>query len=147
MSKLAHCSVPISDTKIYPETYIRTDQVHCQICGSKKNAKLMLLCDVCNKGFHTFCIPMPLPRVPLGGWRCDIHKVTFLPILKQFKTWEKYCVLESRVYNMVYLMISCDHLYTCGADEFPQHGRVQWNWPYHTCQYFEENMQSDAVFI
>ena len=33
ISKIAHCSMPVSDTKICPETYVRTDQVHCQICG------------------------------------------------------------------------------------------------------------------
>ena len=35
VSQLAHCSVPIGDTKIYPHKFVRTDAVHCQICGGK----------------------------------------------------------------------------------------------------------------
>ena len=52
----------VMDTKVHPDTYVRTDAVHCQICGSKKDARLMLLC---NKGFHTFCLDQPLQAVRL----------------------------------------------------------------------------------
>ena len=76
VSQIAKCSLPISDTKVYPERYIRTDAVHCQICGSRRDPALMLLCDVCNKGFHTFCLEDPLEEVPRGTWKCDDHKVT-----------------------------------------------------------------------
>ena len=93
VSKLAHCSVPVSDTRIYPETFIRTDQVLCQICGSKRGAPRMLLCDICNKGFHTFCIEVPLPGVPLGKWQCDKHKVTFIHFfIQQIQMWLECCV-------------------------------------------------------
>ena len=30
----------------------------------------MLLCDGCNLGFHTFCLPEPLDEVPDGIWLC-----------------------------------------------------------------------------
>ena len=64
VSQLARCSVPISDMIIYPEKYVRTDAVHCNICGSRRDPALMLLCDVCNMGFHTFCLPVPMDEVP-----------------------------------------------------------------------------------
>ena len=40
--------------------------------GTKKF--LMLLCDVCNMGYHTFCLSVPLDRVPHIKWRCDVHR-------------------------------------------------------------------------
>ena len=76
VTQLAHCSVPIADTKLYPHKYIRTDAVHCQICGSRKGAPLMLLCNVCNHGFHTFCLDPPLSEVPDTQWQCATHQMT-----------------------------------------------------------------------
>lgn len=75
VEQLAHCSVPISDHKIYPEKFWRIETVHCQICGSRKNAAKMLLCDICNKGFHTYCLAEPLSEVPQQKWQCEKHKV------------------------------------------------------------------------
>ena len=79
VSKLAHCSVPVTDTNLYPETYIRTDKVHCQRCGLRKKAAIMLLCDVCNEGWHFTCLEAPLDKVHDHGWRCEKHKVQLLP--------------------------------------------------------------------
>lgn len=77
IAQLAHCSVPVADTNVYPETYVKTNAVHCQICGSRGDPAFMHLCDVCNKGFHTFCLKEPLDRVPRGVWTCETHEVTF----------------------------------------------------------------------
>ena len=79
VSKLAHCSVPVIDTNLYPETFVRTDKVHCQRCGTRKKAAIMLLCDVCNEGWHFTCLEVPLDKVPEFGWRCEKHKVHLLP--------------------------------------------------------------------
>ena len=76
VTQLAHCSVPIADTNLYPHKYVRTNAVHCQICGSRKKAALMLLCNVCNKGFHTYCLDPPLAEVPDFRWQCETHQVT-----------------------------------------------------------------------
>ena len=40
ISQLAHCSVPVADHKIYPEKFVMTDAVHCQICASSTHATL-----------------------------------------------------------------------------------------------------------
>lgn len=32
----------------------------------------MLVCDVCDKGFHTFCLTPVITRVPPNGWRCHV---------------------------------------------------------------------------
>ena len=75
VAQLAHCSVPVADRKIYPEKYWKTDTLHCQVRGSRRDPTLMLLCDPCNKGFHTFCLNAPLREVPLQKWQCERHKV------------------------------------------------------------------------
>ena len=75
VSQLAHCRVPISDHGAYPEKYKRTYAIHCQICRSRKHPALMLLCDVYDKGFHTFCLERSLREVPVESWRCTTHKV------------------------------------------------------------------------
>ena len=43
VSKLAYCTVPVLDTNLYPETFFRTYKVHCQRCGIRKKAAIMLL--------------------------------------------------------------------------------------------------------
>ena len=35
--------------------------------GSKRGAQVMLLCDACNKGFHIWCVDIPLSWVPIGN--------------------------------------------------------------------------------
>ena len=74
VSQIARCTVPISDTTLYPERYVRTLAVHCKICGSRNQEAKMLLCDVCNMGYHTFCLPVPLDRIPDVKWKCDVHR-------------------------------------------------------------------------
>ena len=74
VSKLAHCSVPVIDTNLYPETFVRTDKVHCQRCGNRKPFATMLLCDVCNEGWHISCLEVPLDKIPPRGWVCEKHK-------------------------------------------------------------------------
>ena len=56
------------------ERYVRTLAVHCKICGSRGQEAKMLLCDVCNMGYHTFCLPVPLDRIPDMRWKCDVHR-------------------------------------------------------------------------
>lgn len=46
------------------------EDIQCEICGETHQAPLMLLCDGCNRGFHTFCLVPPLPAVPEEAWHC-----------------------------------------------------------------------------
>ena len=79
IQQLAHCSVPVADHKIYPELFVSTDKVKCEICASRKKEAKMLLCDTCNKAFHMFCLDTPIHTIPRGKWYCPIHKVnTFI---------------------------------------------------------------------
>ncbi len=40
----------------------------CMLCGNGYDSNVLLLCDGCNKGFHTYCLN--LPAIPVGNWYC-----------------------------------------------------------------------------
>ena len=44
----------------------------CQVCGGSHDEHLMLLCDDCDKGYHTSCLTPPLLAVPEGEWLCPL---------------------------------------------------------------------------
>eukprot|EP00045_Choanoeca_perplexa_P017474 m.254270 g.254270 ORF g.254270 m.254270 type:complete len:1076 (+) comp17550_c0_seq1:706-3933(+) len=44
----------------------------CEECRIGDYATLMLLCDKCDRGFHTFCLEHPLESIPRGDWLCPI---------------------------------------------------------------------------
>jgi hypothetical protein len=47
------------------------DDVACQVCAGQHGAASMLLCDVCDRGFHIQCIGMRRQRPPAGDWYCS----------------------------------------------------------------------------
>ncbi|CAA6663352.1 unnamed protein product [Spirodela intermedia] len=42
----------------------------CEECGSGHAGEVLLLCDKCDRGFHTFCLRPILASVPNGAWFC-----------------------------------------------------------------------------
>ncbi|TXT12276.1 uncharacterized protein COLE_02686 [Cutaneotrichosporon oleaginosum] len=42
----------------------------CEICGLGNHAPKILLCDGCDRGFHTYCLDPPLASVPENEWFC-----------------------------------------------------------------------------
>ncbi|ESN91155.1 hypothetical protein HELRODRAFT_90399, partial [Helobdella robusta] len=45
-------------------------KVSCQICCSDDDEGQLLLCDMCDKGYHTYCIRPKLQSIPEGDWYC-----------------------------------------------------------------------------
>jgi hypothetical protein len=45
-------------------------KVYCQECHSAENENLLLLCDGCDKGTHTYCCKPKLTTIPKGDWYC-----------------------------------------------------------------------------
>ncbi|XP_069558573.1 bromodomain adjacent to zinc finger domain protein 2B-like isoform X2 [Brachyistius frenatus] len=45
-------------------------KVHCQLCQKGDNEELLLLCDGCDKGCHTYCHKPKITAVPDGDWFC-----------------------------------------------------------------------------
>ena len=42
----------------------------CQVCTNDEHDEKMLLCDGCDRGFHTFCLQPPLETIPKSDWYC-----------------------------------------------------------------------------
>ncbi|KAG8432359.1 hypothetical protein GDO86_016848 [Hymenochirus boettgeri] len=45
-------------------------KVFCQICRKGDNEELLLLCDGCDKGCHTYCHRPKITTIPEGDWFC-----------------------------------------------------------------------------
>ncbi|XP_066519299.1 bromodomain adjacent to zinc finger domain protein 2B [Hoplias malabaricus] len=45
-------------------------KVYCQICRKGDNEDLLLLCDGCDKGCHTYCHKPKISTIPEGDWYC-----------------------------------------------------------------------------
>ncbi|XP_065697627.1 bromodomain adjacent to zinc finger domain protein 2B isoform X2 [Patagioenas fasciata] len=45
-------------------------KVYCQICRKGDNEELLLLCDGCDKGCHTYCHRPRISTIPDGDWFC-----------------------------------------------------------------------------
>ncbi|XP_072321873.1 bromodomain adjacent to zinc finger domain protein 2B isoform X15 [Eucyclogobius newberryi] len=45
-------------------------KVYCQICKKGDNEDLLLLCDGCDKGCHTYCHKPKITTIPEGDWYC-----------------------------------------------------------------------------
>ena len=71
---VAHCPLPILDTRMYPGRFFRGAPKACRTCGSRKRGSKMVLCNVCQDGFHIWCLDQPLLQVPSGLWKCKLHK-------------------------------------------------------------------------
>jgi len=47
-----------------------SDDTQGQVCHSPFDEEKMLLCDMCNAGWHMDCLPPPLTTIPAGIWKC-----------------------------------------------------------------------------
>jgi hypothetical protein len=48
----------------------------CEKCKGGHLEERMIICDRCDKGWHTFCLSPPLESVPEGEWVCPTCVVT-----------------------------------------------------------------------
>ena len=42
----------------------------CSVCHYKHLGSQLLICDECNKEYHTYCVSPPLKQIPEGKWFC-----------------------------------------------------------------------------
>ena len=73
IKNIAHCPLPILDTKVYPERFYRGPSLHCRVCGRRNIGAKMMTCDICNHGYHIWCLDEPMLSVHDGEWRCPRH--------------------------------------------------------------------------
>lgn len=54
------------------------------LCRNPGEDTKMLVCDMCDKGYHTFCLQPAIDSLPTNGWRCKVRKPgTFSTILEE----------------------------------------------------------------
>jgi hypothetical protein len=72
MSQCAPCHLPGIDPSIDTRLADPTYDTLCEVCGSPHHtdSDVMLLCDVCDNGWHLKCLQPPLDAVPDGDWLC-----------------------------------------------------------------------------
>jgi hypothetical protein len=80
---MEHC-VPCHLPNMLGDTYaglvVPPEDHPCQVCRDHIHWDLMLLCDNCDAGWHTYCLSPPLDYVPDGKWicpDCEANGVTF----------------------------------------------------------------------
>jgi hypothetical protein len=42
------------------------------LCRSSGDDNKMLVCDICDKGYHFYCLKPPVVTVPKDGWKCEV---------------------------------------------------------------------------
>lgn len=47
------------------------DEYWCHVCGLDSDDEHTLICDGCNKGYHTYCLKPALKSVPKASWFCE----------------------------------------------------------------------------
>lgn len=50
--------------------WVCSDCKVCLACMRGDNEARIVMCDACDKAYHTYCLNPPLGSLPLGGWRC-----------------------------------------------------------------------------
>lgn len=46
----------------------------CETCSATGDEEKLLMCEACDRGYHTYCLNPPLEALPEGEWICDICK-------------------------------------------------------------------------
>jgi len=79
-SNCAPCHLAGIDPTIDPSVYRPAADFPCYICGLPDDEHIMLLCDSCGRGYHTYCLEPALDAVPDDPvWicpSCTSHGVT-----------------------------------------------------------------------
>ncbi|XP_057663920.1 bromodomain adjacent to zinc finger domain protein 2B isoform X2 [Diorhabda carinulata] len=76
-------------------------KANCQFCLSGDNEDKLLLCDGCDKGYHTYCFKPVMDTIPEGDWYCTecLNKAT----------GERNCIVCSKkTSNTGCKLVSCE---------------------------------------
>ncbi|VDP18998.1 unnamed protein product [Echinostoma caproni] len=66
----AHLQVAPPPVQQLPDEPPEMLDTQCEVCGLPNNEDQLLLCDHCDRGYHTYCLPNPLSSIPPGDWFC-----------------------------------------------------------------------------
>uniref|UniRef100_A0A9J7ZZ27 Remodeling and spacing factor 1 n=1 Tax=Cyprinus carpio carpio TaxID=630221 RepID=A0A9J7ZZ27_CYPCA len=88
----------------------------CKHCGLTNHPELILLCDMCDSGYHTACLRPPLMIIPDGEWFCPPcqHKLLCERLEEQLQNLDtalkKKERAERRRERLVYVGISVENI-------------------------------------
>ncbi|XP_057204741.1 remodeling and spacing factor 1 isoform X1 [Triplophysa rosa] len=88
----------------------------CKHCGLTNHPELILLCDLCDSGYHTACLRPPLMIIPDGEWFCPPcqHKLLCERLEEQLQNLDtalkKKERAERRRERLVYVGISVENI-------------------------------------
>ncbi|XP_044588570.1 bromodomain adjacent to zinc finger domain protein 2B isoform X2 [Cotesia glomerata] len=68
--KLRNRSVSLKATNQYNQLLTTSQSSNCQFCHSGDNEDQLLLCDGCDRGYHTYCFRPKMENIPDGDWYC-----------------------------------------------------------------------------
>lgn len=66
-AQLSLCTQLLAKSISWEKSIMR---VTCQICRKDDNEAELLLCDGCDKGYHTYCFKPKMENIPDGDWYC-----------------------------------------------------------------------------
>jgi hypothetical protein len=72
INSIAPCHLPHLDGTVDPELAMPPADLACEVCGFPDDDDVMLLCDNCNSGWHTYCLTPELEQLPpeKEPWLC-----------------------------------------------------------------------------
>jgi len=71
MSHCAPCHLQNIDGSIDPRLAEDTEAVLCEVCNVDEREDVLLICDICTSGYHTYCLQPALDAVPEEEhWLC-----------------------------------------------------------------------------
>ncbi|CAM1328202.1 Uncharacterised protein at_DN0847, partial [Pycnogonum litorale] len=93
----------------------------CQFCHSGDNEGMLLLCDNCDKGYHTYCFKPEMDKIPEGDWYCYqcLNKVT----------GDRLCCLCGTKGRQMITCDNCPKLFHLECVELTKQPRGRWNCP------------------
>lgn len=93
-----HCRIGVSHLSCHDPAGVRNfisykpfESMTCAICQTGEDDHYLLICDDCDKGYHTYCLRPVVVNIPRGDWSCnkcgarDCTLVTFEDILAEVK--------------------------------------------------------------
>ncbi|XP_046846146.1 bromodomain adjacent to zinc finger domain protein 2B-like isoform X2 [Xenia sp. Carnegie-2017] len=66
-AQLYMCLMLLNDCIAWEKSIMK---VFCQMCRKGDNEELLLLCDGCDRGYHTYCCQPKFDEIPQGDWYC-----------------------------------------------------------------------------
>jgi PHD-finger len=83
----APCMLMNIDGRIDHSLRVPGEDEQCAVCDSAEDEAIMIMCDGCGKGYHTYCLQPPLDAVPDSIiWvcpKCEAQGVQLQPLLEQ----------------------------------------------------------------